>query len=415
MSASRGRISLTPSSFRYSSSSGRAGAITLAPALAASWTAKEPTPPFAPTIRTVSPSETPSASMAARAVIAASGAVPALAVSTPSGLRVAIDSGTAMSSAQVPSCTAGLNPGLKPNTSSPTKSPLTSEPACSTTPAKSRPSVTGNSWATISFSIPAAMELSTGFTEEALTRTSTSSSAGVGAGRSLRRPGEESKSSRVMALMVCVFSFLGCLLCMTVASCTARSSRQDEEPPVGHEGGQDEQHRVHGDAAELRAPEVREGGPDHRQHQTEGGQRRQPGQDPRQRRQHDPDRPQHLKGADDAQRRLREVLHPRHVLEQLLLWLRQLCCPRHQERRGHEYLNHPQRDAHLPEPPLRDRCWTIVDVTQRYVIVKCIVCYIVSTRATEATEPTTSGAVLEEFDSSPALMLALLGQKATRR
>jgi DNA-binding MarR family transcriptional regulator len=34
---------------------------------------------------------------------------------------------------------------------------------------------------------------------------------------------------------------------------------------------------------------------------------------------------------------------------------------------------------------------------------------------TEATEPTTSGGVLEEFESSPALMLALLGQEATRR
>src|SRR5215211_1452537 len=35
--------------------------------------------------------------------------------------------------------------------------------------------------------------------------------------------------------------------------------------------------------------------------------------------------------------------------------------------------------------------------------------------ATEATKPTTSGGVLEEFESSPALMLALLGQEATRR
>src|SRR5215210_8846013 len=297
MSASRGRISLTPRAFRYSSSSGRPGAITVAPALAASWTAKEPTPPFAPTIRTVSPSETPSASRALMAVIAASGAAPALVVSTPSGLRVAIDSGAATSSAQVPLCTAGLIPVMKPNTSSPSERPLTSEPACSTMPAKSRPSTTGNSCSTISLSIPTAMELSTGFTEEALTRTSTSLSAGVGAGRSSRRPGEESKSSRVMALMVCVLSFLGCLLCMTVGSCTTRSSRQDEETPVGHEGGQDEQYRVHGDAAVLRAPEVREGGPDHRQHQTEGGQRRQPGQDPHQRRQHDPDRARHRGGA----------------------------------------------------------------------------------------------------------------------
>ena len=35
--------------------------------------------------------------------------------------------------------------------------------------------------------------------------------------------------------------------------------------------------------------------------------------------------------------------------------------------------------------------------------------------ATEATKPTTFGGVLEEIESSPVLMLALLGQEATRR
>ena len=34
---------------------------------------------------------------------------------------------------------------------------------------------------------------------------------------------------------------------------------------------------------------------------------------------------------------------------------------------------------------------------------------------TEATGPTTSGGVLKEFESSPVLLLALLGQEATRR
>jgi DNA-binding MarR family transcriptional regulator len=43
------------------------------------------------------------------------------------------------------------------------------------------------------------------------------------------------------------------------------------------------------------------------------------------------------------------------------------------------------------------------------------VCYIVETMTTEATRPTTSGGALEEFESSPVLMLALLGQEATRR
>src|SRR5215212_7088616 len=71
----------------------------------------------------------------------------------------------------------------------------------------------------------------------------------------------------------------------------ALSSRQDEEPPVSHEGSQDEQYHGHGDHRVLATPRVRKGDSDHRQHQTEGGQRRQPGHDPRQRRQHDPDRP----------------------------------------------------------------------------------------------------------------------------
>jgi DNA-binding MarR family transcriptional regulator len=48
-------------------------------------------------------------------------------------------------------------------------------------------------------------------------------------------------------------------------------------------------------------------------------------------------------------------------------------------------------------------------------MVKCVMCYIVGAMATEATKPTTSSGVLEEFESSPALMLALLGQEATRR
>lgn len=42
-------------------------------------------------------------------------------------------------------------------------------------------------------------------------------------------------------------------------------------------------------------------------------------------------------------------------------------------------------------------------------------CYIIGAMTTEATKPTTFGGDLEEFESSPVLMLALLGQEATRR
>src|SRR3954447_4453501 len=59
-------------------------------------------------------------------------------------------------------------------------------------------------WTPIWASMPAAIELSTGLTEEACTRTSTSLSAGVGAGRSSRTARGVSAASRVMARMVLV-------------------------------------------------------------------------------------------------------------------------------------------------------------------------------------------------------------------
>src|SRR4051812_18647193 len=62
--------------------------------------------------------------------------------------------------------------------------------------------MTGYSYSTpIWASMPAAIELSTGLTEEACTRTSTSLSAGVGWGRSSRRAGAVLAESRVMARM----------------------------------------------------------------------------------------------------------------------------------------------------------------------------------------------------------------------
>ena len=57
----------------------------MAPARAASWTARLPTPPVAPTTSSTSPSERSSASTAVMAVMPASGAAPAIARSTPVG------------------------------------------------------------------------------------------------------------------------------------------------------------------------------------------------------------------------------------------------------------------------------------------------------------------------------------------
>src|SRR3954452_17304944 len=62
--------------------------------------------------------------------------------------------------------------------------------------------MTGYSYSTpIWASMPAAIPLSTGLTEDACTRTSTSLSAGVGAGRSSRRAGAVRWLSTVMARM----------------------------------------------------------------------------------------------------------------------------------------------------------------------------------------------------------------------
>src|SRR5215218_1237981 len=62
--------------------------------------------------------------------------------------------------------------------------------------------MTGNSYSRpICLSIPAAIPLSAGLTEEAWTRTSTSFGGGVGAGRSSRSRGGVSNASRVTALI----------------------------------------------------------------------------------------------------------------------------------------------------------------------------------------------------------------------
>jgi hypothetical protein len=59
--------------------------------------------------------------------------------------------------------------------------------------------MTGNSYSIIPFNAPIAVYASTGFTELAWMRTSTSASPTSGTGRSSRRPGVASKLSRVKA------------------------------------------------------------------------------------------------------------------------------------------------------------------------------------------------------------------------
>src|SRR3954462_14377927 len=64
--------------------------------------------------------------------------------------------------------------------------------------------MTGNSCSTIPSSVPAAMELSTGLTEDAWTRTSTSRGPGVGVGTSTRTVGAVPSLFRVMAFISCL-------------------------------------------------------------------------------------------------------------------------------------------------------------------------------------------------------------------
>src|SRR4051794_4403130 len=69
--------------------------------------------------------------------------------------------------------------------------------------------MTGNSYSSpICLSMPAAIPLSAGLTEEARTRTRTSFGAGVGAGRSSRSAGAVSKALRVTAFIAQVLSEL---------------------------------------------------------------------------------------------------------------------------------------------------------------------------------------------------------------
>ncbi len=83
-----------------------------------------------------------------------------------------------MRSVQAPSWTGATIAGTSPNTSSPTATELTPSPTCSTTPAKSRPRLTGYSCGSIPASIPAAMPPSSWLTDDACTRTSTSPAPG---------------------------------------------------------------------------------------------------------------------------------------------------------------------------------------------------------------------------------------------
>src|SRR5580704_14389416 len=140
----------------------RTFAITLAPAFAANWVAKEPTPPPAPTISTVLPVSGWSKSTRASPAPPAVGSDAATTSSSPAGtLASGASSVTATYSAYVPAEPSGAISNW-PNRSSPTENLDVPSPTCSTTPAPSAPSTIGKV-AGIGFQAPEASARSIGF------------------------------------------------------------------------------------------------------------------------------------------------------------------------------------------------------------------------------------------------------------
>ncbi len=105
---------------------------TTAPEAAASWQARWPTPPVAPSISTLRPSSSPPWRSACSAVNPATGRQAACASLTPSGSGASQSPVARTRSAQAPD-------GNKPTTRVPAGGPLPSAAPSSTTPAKSQP------------------------------------------------------------------------------------------------------------------------------------------------------------------------------------------------------------------------------------------------------------------------------------
>src|SRR6516164_3131597 len=105
---------------------------TKAPAAAASWQAKCPTPPEAPSTNTLRPSNSPPWRSACSAVSPATGRVAACASVTASGTTATAWLGARTRSAQAPD-------GRRPTTRLPTGGPLPLAARSSTIPAKSQP------------------------------------------------------------------------------------------------------------------------------------------------------------------------------------------------------------------------------------------------------------------------------------
>src|ERR1039457_6375946 len=145
--------------------------MTLAPALAASWTAIEPTPPAAPATTSVSSGPAWAAGTAAGAVVPATNSAPAASHGTPAGRGTRSPASTRTNSAWL----ARLS--VNPLTPSPT---ATSPPVPATPPARSLPWPEGNVDGHRSARAPARIFASPGLIPAALTLTRTCPRPGAG-------------------------------------------------------------------------------------------------------------------------------------------------------------------------------------------------------------------------------------------
>src|SRR5215467_8933082 len=174
--------------------------VTSAPNALASCTANVPTPPDAPLIKTLCPGRTrPLSRSACNAVHPATGTDAACSNVRPSGFASTAPSWrTLMYSARVP------RSSRPPNTSSPGRSPVTLLPTASTDPAQSAPSLLARALgrdnparARTRYGVPPMKCQSSGLTDAARTRTSTSSSpiAGTSTSRNFRTSGGRTGNS----------------------------------------------------------------------------------------------------------------------------------------------------------------------------------------------------------------------------
>src|ERR1700722_14672065 len=197
--------------------------MTVTPRAAASWTAKVPTPPAAPWMRSVSPALTRSCFSTAYAVPPAPASDPATSQAISWGLRTRL-----VGSASAYSANDGVTE--LPKTSSPTANSLTPGPTWATTPDTSAPTPAGRVSAISLRMRPMTVFASMGLTPAARTATRTCPCPAVGAGTPIPRRTSGSPYSANRAIRVIYHSDL-----VSFVSLQLSLAAVDEQLGSGHE------------------------------------------------------------------------------------------------------------------------------------------------------------------------------------